>query len=738
MSDSSSSDNEIYLTVSYGIPYIHCIEQYLGKPVVHYNSAQRIFKSSPDQTVLGVLSWGRKQSVESQELASKFETTVLYLEDGFLRSLSSQDKYIPLSLIADDMGIYYDATQPSRLEYILNNLHEYLDNTNIQYNNLIAQSQAAQEYKFEHNLSKYNNSVLEYYNDNLAYTESILLVDQVYDDLSIKYGMANKKVFAELYADALIQNPECNIFIKLHPANKDGYLRKLLDELQYDLPDNIYIVDGNYNAISLLKDQDINITKVYCVTSHLGFEALLAGKQVYTYGAPFYAGWGLTHDIKLPDLVKTRRSTTRSIDELFAVSYILLTKYINPVTHKETNILNTLTRLKKQSDINIKNAGKIYCFGFNWFSMQSWKRNRIRQYLKSTSNTIYFPENIKQAQKLGLNQNSKIYVWGSRDDLIPGLKDVAASLDITIGHIEDGFIRSVGLGTDFVPPLSLAVDSSGIYYNPHEPSDLVDILNNNTYTDQDIQRAQELMHKITSNNITKYNVQTKQIQSKDVSLKFKTQENQRIILVPGQVPKDASIIKACKYPVNSNYRLLKEVRESNPDAFIIFKIHPDLLVQNRSNDYMTKQEFLTHCDYIDSGTNASELIQYVDEVHTMSSQLGFEALLRNKTVHTYGSPFYAGWGLTHDALDLSNTRFKSLSIEELFLGCMVDYPVYYDNQTKSYCMLDDCLELILQILQSQESQTESVLQNSQFTNYIRRRLTQGHGIWTEMMHTLFY
>lgn len=48
---------------------------------------------------------------------------------------------------------------------------------------------------------------------------------------------------------------------------------------------------------------------------------------------------------------------------------------------------------------------------------------------------------------------------------------------VTLARMEDGFIRSVGLGSDFNWPYSLVVDRKGIYYDPSRPSELEDILN---------------------------------------------------------------------------------------------------------------------------------------------------------------------------------------------------------------------------------------------------------------------
>lgn len=53
-------------------------------------------------------------------------------------------------------------------------------------------------------------------------------------------------------------------------------------------------------------------------------------------------------------------------------------------------------------------------------------------------------------------------------------------------------------------------------------------------------------------------------------------------------------------------------------------------------------------DYQALDADIIQCIQRADEVHTMTSLSGFEALLHGKQVHCYGLPFYAGWGLTVD------------------------------------------------------------------------------------------
>ena len=54
------------------------------------------------------------------------------------------------------------------------------------------------------------------------------------------------------------------------------------------------------------------------MTSLTGFDALLRGKKVVTYGQPFYAGWGLTEDRAKNATAFERRQRRLTLDELVA------------------------------------------------------------------------------------------------------------------------------------------------------------------------------------------------------------------------------------------------------------------------------------------------------------------------------------------------------------------------------------------------------------------------------------
>jgi capsular polysaccharide export protein len=80
---------------------------------------------------------------------------------------------------------------------------------------------------------------------------------------------------------------------------------------------------------------------VHTISSLAGFEALLRGKAVTTYGAPFYAGWGLTTDrLRIP-----RRCRTASLDELVAAALIVYPLYLDPVTGKPCRVETVIARL---------------------------------------------------------------------------------------------------------------------------------------------------------------------------------------------------------------------------------------------------------------------------------------------------------------------------------------------------------------------------------------------------------
>ena len=162
--------------------------------------------------------------------------------------------------------------------------------------------------------------------------------------------------------------------------------------------------------------------------------------------------------------------------------------------------------------------------------------------------------------------------------------------------------------------------------------------------------------------------------------------------MPGQVESDASIRFGAQ-TINRNLDLLKNVRAANPQSYIIYKPHPDVIAQLRAQG-LGEGEAVHYCNELLTDAPMAELLDAVDEVHVMTSLAGFEGLLRGKKVVTYGQPFYASWGLTIDHAPLPR-RQRRLSLDELVAGTLLQYPAYVSLKTGFYMTAEDGLEQLL-------------------------------------------
>ncbi|MDG50286.1 capsular polysaccharide biosynthesis protein [Campylobacter coli] len=604
------------------------------------------------------VGWGRKKSgLKAVELAKKHNVKFLLLEDGFLRSLNLGVENSPsFSIVKDEIGIYYDATAPSKLENILNT-YEFSSEE-------LEQAKKAIELIKKEKLSKYNNNLClpkELFNAN---EERVLIITQVANDTSLKFGLADNFSTQDIINEAIKENPNAKIYIKIHPDVLSG--KKQSDFNAQDLPSKCVVIKENYNPIELLS----HFKKVYTKTSGMGFEALMLKQECVCYGMPFYAGWGLTQDKQMCK----RRLKKRSLEEVFCAAYILYSEYFNPYLNQKSDIFDTIYTLAKYKKIEQANSNKLYFLGFTL-----WKRWFMRPFFKAKNNKIIFLNSLDELYKANLNPEDKIFIWGKKYDKTLLAKDFSNEIFL----VEDGFLRSVFLGSDLTRPFSLIVDNKGLYVDPSKPSDLEDILQNYKFDDGLKQRAKKLITTITQNKFSKYNG------LKHEKLNFNT--NKKIILIPAQVEDDASMILGGAG--FDTLKLLQSVRKANENAFIVFKPHPDVLSGNRKG-LKDKSIILKYCDEIIENVSIDSAINASDEVHTITSTSGFDALLRGKKVVVYGKPFYAGWGLTSDLHKIPR-RTRVLSLEELVAGVLILYPRYIHPKSKNLCEVELALDTML-------------------------------------------
>ncbi|ELN4931855.1 capsular polysaccharide biosynthesis protein [Campylobacter jejuni] len=618
--------------------------------------------------------WGRKKSgLKAMNLAKKYKAKFILLEDGFIRSLNLGVENSPsFSMVKDDIGIYYDATAPSKLENLLNT-YEFKDEE-------IKQAKKVIELIKKYKISKYNNN-LDIPDDYFQKDEKrVLIITQTANDASLEFGLAKDFKTVDMIKDAIKENPDSKIYIKIHPDVLSGKKQSDLDI--NSLPKECILITENFNPIALLEFFD----KVYTKTSGMGFEALMQGCECVCYGMPFYAGWGLTKD----KLECKRRMQKRSLEEVFYAAYILYSEYFNPYLNQKSNIFDTIQTLAKYKDIEKANSNRLFMLGFTL-----WKRYFIRPFFKAKDNKIIFLNSLKSLARYKLKENDKFFIWGKRIDynalkttLIKKAQDENLLHFIPkISLVEDGFIRSISLGSDLTRPFSLNVDDKGLYIDPNKASKLEELLQNEIFDENMLNRAKNIIKILLENRFSKYNG------LKHENLKINAKIGQKIILIPAQVEDDVSMILG-GFGL-STLDLLKEVRAKNQDAYIIFKPHPDVLSGNRVG---LKDEtlILEFCDEIVKDCSIDSAIKIADEIHTITSTSGFDALLRAKKVFTYGMPFYAGWDLTKDKYRCER-RTRKLSLEELVAGALIIYPRYINPKTKTLCEIEVCLDIMLNL-----------------------------------------
>ncbi len=591
-----------------------------------------------------IMAWGRKPSAhKAMAIAAKNSKPILTLEDGFLRSVGLGADDPPLSLIVDDVGIYYDASAPSRLEQLI-----AAPLTASESERALALQQLWQQQR----VSKYNDARIEPLD---LPDDCVLVADQTFGDASLQG--AGPDDFMAMLGAALERYPTSTVLLKVHPDVVAGRKQGHFDLKALAHP-RVQVLSRNVHPAELLP----RMRAVYVMTSQLGFDALLWSVPVHTWGMPFYAGWGLTHD-RLP---APSRRMPASLAQLIHASLVGYPRYVCPERGQPCSPEVLINWLGLQRRRRSMLPTTVQMLGFS-----RWKEPLVKLFFDGTAIRFVKPEHP-------LTDRHPVVSWGCKHDA-----DLSAHPH-PVHRVEDGFLRSVGLGAGKARPLSWVVDDLGIYYDATRPSRLEHILRTEPFEPALVDRAKALRLAICQAGITKYNLPGSTWQ--------RPANVQRVILVTGQVEGDASI-RFGALRIRSNLQLLQAVRKDNPDAWVLYKPHPEVLAGTRARGDDEAQT-VHWCDEVIGDTPLQQLLDTVDEVHVLTSQSGFEALLRGVPVTTYGQPFYAGWGLTldrglHD--DVQARRARQLSLDELVAGTLLLYPTYVSRITNRFTTAEQAL-----------------------------------------------
>ena len=344
------------------------------------------------------------------------------------------------------------------------------------------------------------------------------------------------------------------------------------------------------------------------------------------------------------------------------------TRCADPFSRRPCSILEALDILALWKVREAEGRRVAVCLGIH-----PYKRPGVAALLASAGPPPVFRSRAGAALAAAKARGGALLAWSASAPAT--MRADAAAAGVELLWLEDGFIRSAGLGAAFRPGASFALDARGPYFDPARPSDLEHLLETADVPPALAARAAALRAAIVARGVTKYNL-------RGPAPAIAAPPGRRRILVPGQVEDDASV-RLGGGAIRSNLDLLRSVRVAEPDAFLVYKPHPDLEAGFRRGRIRTAA-LAGLADQVLTGAPMDAVLRQVDAVHTLTSLTGFEALLRGLPVTCWGRPFYAGWGLTEDRAAIPR-RSRRRTLDELVAVALILYPRCMDPLTALPC-----------------------------------------------------
>lgn len=267
-----------------------------------------------------LLAWGDRGPARTAAFLARLgRRPLMRLEDGFVRSVGLGKAGTPtVAVLADRAGIHFDARFPSDIEALINragNTPARLD-----------RSKALLETIRRERLDKYN---LPASSGHAPIDGAVLLIDQVAGDRSIAGAGADRSTFLAMLAEAIATHGASSIVVKTHPDVINGFAAGNLTEAAARR--GIRLIDSQLPVDDLAG----KVRAIWTVSSTMGFEALMRGIPVTTFGMPFYAGWGLSDDRAaghVARLAGQRRQARPHLLDMVAAVFLDYTRYGNPWT----------------------------------------------------------------------------------------------------------------------------------------------------------------------------------------------------------------------------------------------------------------------------------------------------------------------------------------------------------------------------------------------------------------------
>ncbi|CAN7567723.1 capsular biosynthesis protein [Pararhizobium sp. LjRoot255] len=275
-----------------------------------------------------------------------------------------------------------------------------------------------------------------------------------------------------------------------------------------------------------------------------------------------------------------------------------------------------------------------------------------------------------------LSPGSKgIVSWGGR---LPAKTAIGIARLRGLPHwnLEDGFLRSVGLGKSGSIPLSIIADDLGLPVDAGLSSRL-ELLIGDPVLQRNAACGKTIRELLVEHKLSKYN----HLPHKPPRIESSTR---RRLLLVDQVVGDVSVGRALGSAASFE-QMLRDAVASGGQCLV--RTHPDVMAGYRKG-YLTELATRTAgVVFVDDQVSVASILDVVDEVWTVSSQFGLDALLRGLPVRCYAFPFYAGWGFTQDNASegakaaIAQRRKARPTIDELVEVVFSLYPSYRDPAT---------------------------------------------------------
>ena len=638
------------------------------------NITPELFKSDWEKRIINspaaeIMIWGFKSPKFLQRFVQAHQIPLLYVEDGFIRSVNlGATKTPPFSLSIDRRTPYFNAREASDLEVLLST-YDFASNPA-----LLQRAENMMQLLLDTGISKYNQSIAV--DINAVYgrkdRKRILVIGQVEDDASIEYGCEVRYSNNDLVMMARLENPDAQIIYKPHPDVLHG------KRPMQSNPDDV-------RHICQVLDQDIplaqsfeTIDHVYTITSQAGFEALQRGLSVTTLGCPFYSGWGLTDD-RQPNARRTRQL---SITEVFAGAYLLYMRYFDPIykvaiTGEEAVMqLVKLRELECQLDTSIVVPKRLmWMLGFN--SVEHYRYlvaaypdheltflsledlNHSNQYLNEIKNSASTADVVLNTTLPMAAYERLLREWG----VVPHYFATAPlSRWWPTAHRYDGFI----------------VDQLG---NPASAAQLTTL--ESMLMHYDFIAQQETIH-------AWYEQCTQYLAIPDAH-QHSSEPAKNRIMVFAESFHDSQMRVGNALGYNT-LDLLALARHEHPSAELIcYSVSADAEFVKALPLTLKRSKNLGKITYIDaSKTSLQAALHEIDQVYVVAADAGLMARWFGVKVTTLGTPFYAGWGLTDDRVSTVR-RQRSLTLEQLLWVVLHLYSHYMDNIYKRRVSLIEVL-----------------------------------------------